>query len=347
MRLFVVGPQWVGEWTEGVGRAATALGHTVALFYYRNDNSNYLKDTAKRRLHPTLQKPLRLVAKRLKSLQDVLMNRRLIVAVHAFQPDVIVILKGETISRESLLTLRARNISLASWWVDDPFTPSSPMPLRYFELFDMVYMFDKECIAKLEAQGIRHVIYLPCACDQITFYPQSLNPSDYPNLNCTIGFIAMYHPVRAALLSHMKGLDIGLWGGGWEAAHELHKLPHGSWRGQYISAVNAAKVYNLARICLNVHHPQTRFGGLNTRTFEILAAGGFELVDSVPGLEENFDVGSEIVAYSSPVNFRELTEYYLSHPAERTAIIERGRARVLRDHTYEKRLDVILKTLER
>jgi spore maturation protein CgeB len=101
----------------------------------------------------------------------------------------------------------------------------------------------------------------------------------------------------------------------------------------------------LARICPNVHHPQTQFGGLNTRTFEIPAAGGFELVDNVPGLEEHFDIGREIVAYSSPANFRELTEYYLSHPAERSAILERGHARVLRDHTYKQRLETILKNI--
>lgn len=345
MRMFIVGPRWVGEWTEGVERAAVALGYMTALFYYRSDTLGGLKGMAKKRLHPILQKVLRFAAKGLRSSQDVLMNRRLIVAVRAFQPDVILILKGETISWESLMTLRAQNIPLATWWVDDPFR--FPMYLRHFELFDMVYMFDKECVANLEARGVKHVMYLPCACDQTTFYPQSLDPADYPDLNCTIGFVAMYHPVRAALLSYMKGLDIGLWGGGWEAARELHELPRRSWRGQHISASNAAKVYNLARICPNVHHSQTRFGGLNTRTFEILAAGGFELVDNVPGLEENFDVGREIVVYSSPANFRELTEYYLSHPAERIAIIERGRARVIRDHTYKKRLGVILKTLER
>jgi spore maturation protein CgeB len=273
------------------------------------------------------------------------MNRRLIVAVSTFQPDVIVILKGETISREALVALRAQKIPLASWWVDDPF--HYPMFLRNFELFDMVYVFDKESVAKLGALGIRHVMYLPCACDQTTFYPQTLDPSDYPDLNCTIGFIATHYPGRAELLSQLKGLDIGLWGGGWwEAAHELCELPDGYWRGHRITPADAARVYNLARICPNVHHPQTRLGGLNTRTFEIPAAGGFELVDNIPGLEEHFDIGREIVAYSSSANFRELTEYYLSHPAEREAIVGRGRARVLREHTYEKRLETILKTLD-
>jgi len=344
MRLLIVGPRWVGEWTEGVGRAAENLGHQAALFYYLNNDSNYLKDMAKRSLPRSLEKVLRVGVDQVKRAKKVLMNHRLIAAARAFQPDAIVILKGETISEQSLVTLRNLKIPLVSWWVDDPFR--FPELLRHFELFDLVYAFDKECVANLKERGLKHVMYLPCACDPTTFYPQSLDPADYPLLKCTVGFVAVYYPERAALLSQMKGLDLGLWGSGWEAAPEFHALPSGTWRGLRISAAEAAKVYNLAKICPNVHHAQTRSGGINTRTFEIPAAGGFELVDKVPGLEEHFEVGREIVSYSSPAEFRELADYYLSHPSERAAIIERGRSRVLRDHTYRNRLEVILKNLD-
>jgi spore maturation protein CgeB len=344
MRLLIVGPRWVGEWTEAVGRAAKNLGHQVALFYYLNDDSNALKDMAKRRLPASLQKVLRAGVDLVKGAQNVLMNRRLIVAVGAFQPDAVVILKGHTISRESLVALRAQKIPLVSWWVDDPFR--FPGWLPHFELFDLVYVFDKECAASLQERGIKQVRYLPCACDQTRFYPQSLIPSDYPLFNCAVGFIAVYYPERAALLGQLTGLDLGLWGSGWEAAPELHGFPSGTWRGLRISAANAAKVYNLAKVCPNVHHAQTRLGGINTRTFEIVAAGGFELVDQVPGLAEHFEVGREIISYSSPAEFRELADYYLSHPSERAAITARGRSRVLSHHTYEKRLEVIFKTLD-
>jgi spore maturation protein CgeB len=88
-------------------------------------------------------------------------------------------------------------------------------------------------------------------------------------------------------------------------------------------------------------------GGLNLRAFEIPAAGGFELVDEVPGLEEHFEPGSEMIAYKSPEHFRELADYYLTHPSERAAIIQRGRARVMRDHTYLQRIKVILDVFDR
>ena len=34
MRLLIVGPKWVGEWTESMERASRALGHTPIPFYY-------------------------------------------------------------------------------------------------------------------------------------------------------------------------------------------------------------------------------------------------------------------------------------------------------------------------
>jgi spore maturation protein CgeB len=153
--------------------------------------------------------------------------------------------------------------------------------------------------------------------------------------------------VRAALLSKLRGIDVGIWGGGWEAAEGLNGFPIESWRADNITPTDAAKVYNLAKICPNVHHPQTKRGGMNTRTYEIIAAGGFELTDNVRGLEEHFEIGREILVYDSPEHFRELVDYYLSNPVERTDVIQRGRARVMRDHTYERRLQFILETIER
>lgn len=343
MRILIVGPKWFGDSAESMEQATRALGHVPALFYYYYDYLGSLQSGMKRRMPASLQGGLNLAALSLKRIRDINMNRRLISVANEFRPDIIVILKGETIARQAIVTLRSRNRRIVSWWLDDPFR--YPEAVRRFGLFDMVYMFDRYHIIKLKEQGLRQIIYLPCACNKNTYYPMSIDPTAYPLLKCTIGFVAQYYPKRAMLLEQMRGLDVGLWGNGWEVAQELSSMPPGTWRGRKISPSGAAKVYNIAQICPNVHNPQTRIGGLNTRTFEIPAAGGFQLVDNIPGMEENFDIGREIVTYSSPSHFRELADYYLAHPAERATIAERGRARVLRDHTYEQRLSRILNTL--
>jgi len=343
MKLFLVGPKWVGEWTESMERAARALGHTPIRFYYDTYGVIRLQGGAVDRLPATLRGALNPVAARLGRAWEARMNRRLVEAVRATRPDAVIILKGETLSRETLTALRAPHRPLVSWWVDDPFRV--PLAMKNFHLFDVLYMFDKGRLAELESFAVRRIVYLPCACDQNTYRPRVLNPAHHPMLNCTVGFVAAFQPGRSGLLAHMRGLDVGLWGPGWDSVPELKQLPPGTWRGRRITAAEAAKVYNLAKICPNIHHPQTRNGGLNTRTFEVLAAGGFELVDDVAGLDENFAVGHEIMTYTSPAHWRELADYYLAHPEKRTAIIARGRARVLRDHTYEQRLLTILRTM--
>jgi len=343
MRLLIVGPKWVGEWTESLDRAARALGHTPLTCYYDTYGVTRLQGGAVGRLPKSLRGVFGPIAVRIGRAWEARMNLRLRDAVKQAQADAIIILKGETLTGETLQTIKSPGRPLVSWWVDDPFR--APQAMRLFHLFDVLYMFDKGRVSELEANGAQRIVYLPCACDHNTFRPMSLNPNDYPGLNCAIGFVAAFYPGRGALLGYMQGLDVGLWGPGWEAAPELQRLPPGTWRGRRIIAADAAKVYNLAKVCPNVHHPQTQIGGLNTRTFEVLAAGGFELVDNVAGLDENFKVGREIASYTSPAHFRERANYYLAHDDERRAIAERGRARVLRDHTYEERLKTILRTL--
>jgi len=343
MRLLIVGPKWVGEWTESMERASRALGHMPLPFYYDTYGVVRLQGGAVGRLPKAARGRLNPFAAKLGRAWEARMNKRLIETARAAQPDAIIILKGETLTGDTLTALKALKCPLVSWWVDDPFR--APQAIRLFQLFDVLYMFDKGRLSELEVAGAKHIVYLPCACDHRTFQPQTLNPADYPNLNCTIGFVAAFYPGRGALLGQMQGLDVGLWGPGWDAAPELQQLSTSTWRGRRINATDAAKVYNLAKICPNVHHPQTQLGGLNTRTFEVLATGGFELVDNVAGLEDNFEIGREIVTYTSPAHWRELADYYLAHPDERAAIAARGRARVLRDHTYEERLKTILRTL--
>jgi spore maturation protein CgeB len=108
------------------------------------------------------------------------------------------------------------------------------------------------------------------------------------------------------------------------------------------------KVFNASDININLHSSHERdgvdpFGDfLNPRTFELAASGVFQLVDQRSLLPEAFDVGSEIVTFSSVRELKEQIEYYLAHPEERGRIAQAGRARALKDHTYTARLKQML-----
>ena len=57
-----------------------------------------------------------------------------------------------------------------------------------------------------------------------------------------------------------------------------------------------ARTYRRAKIVLNAHHAQMR-EGVNMRTFEIPAAGAFQLCDAKGRLGELLEIGREVAVY--------------------------------------------------
>ena len=104
-------------------------------------------------------------------------------------------------------------------------------------------------------------------------------------------------------------------------------------------------VYNSTKICLNIHHRQSK-EGVNPRTFEILGAGAFQLIDYKKELEDMFDIGREIVCYKNEADLLDKIEYYLENEDERNKIARRGHEIVKKKHTYKHRAETILSDVE-
>jgi spore maturation protein CgeB len=80
---------------------------------------------------------------------------------------------------------------------------------------------------------------------------------------------------------------------------------------------------------------------VNPRTFEIAACGAFQLVDGRSLLGELFS-DEEMVKFSDLHDLRDKIDYYLQRPEKRAEFAEKGRRRVLAEHTYEKRMEELL-----
>jgi len=70
--------------------------------------------------------------------------------------------------------------------------------------------------------------------------------------------------------------------------------------------------------------------------------GALLITDWKKNLQEMFEAGTEILAYRSADECRDLVEYYLSLDAERQAIAEAGQRRTLREHTYYQRMQELV-----
>ena len=85
---------------------------------------------------------------------------------------------------------------------------------------------------------------------------------------------------------------------------------------------------------------------VNQRVFDVPACGAFILTDYQKGLDELFDVGKEMIVYRDKDEIPVLVKYYLDNPEKREAVAKKGAERVLKEHTYKHRLDVIIRAMK-
>jgi hypothetical protein len=81
----------------------------------------------------------------------------------------------------------------------------------------------------------------------------------------------------------------------------------------------------------------------NLRCFEVMASGAL-LITPVPSELSHlgFRDGEHFVGFRTETELVDLISYYLGHAAERGRIAQAGRALTLREHTYDRRVDLLL-----
>ena len=115
------------------------------------------------------------------------------------------------------------------------------------------------------------------------------------------------------------------------------------------------KMYRGAEICPNIHgkfqmgevskDPSTLADvpgfAVNERLFHITGSGGFQIADNNPQIKEFFK-DDELETASCKEEFHEKIKFYLNNPDSKQSFIKKGRARVMKDHTYKLRIDQLL-----
>lgn len=147
-------------------------------------------------------------------------------------------------------------------------------------------------------------------------------------------FIEATRRMRAEAVSTLAPLGlVALGDEGWQAV-----TPH---HGPFVHyEQELAAHYRNCPVNLNLTSIQMATA-VNQRVFDCPAAGGFLLTDAQQDIASLFDSGSEMVCFSTLDECEALMGHYLAHPEERKALVDRARARVLAEHTYEHRLRAI------
>ena len=352
MRVLVVGPYWFGGWTESVSSALKQLNCQVEVFYYTKTATKEAAQsiTSLFRIAPTLF--IRQIFWLMLMGREI--DRNLIKAAITFQPDLILVLKGEVILPKTLVKLKkiSSNPVLVNWWVDNPILQDEKHKWLIFPYcvprYDQLFVFDYAYFEPLRKLGAKKVSFLPCAADPEQYHPENLTAEQRLHLQCNVCFIASFYKTRGDLVAPFLNIPgVAIWGGGWSqflrkaGINDIQKIV----RGEYLPIEDVNRAYQAATVVLNSHHPQTKHAGLNSRAFEIPASGGVQLTDYVSGMEDLLIPGEEVVVYRSPEEGAALVKELVDDPDTRNKIAHAGHAKVMSKHTYFHRMQTILKSV--
>lgn len=146
---------------------------------------------------------------------------------------------------------------------------------------------------------------------------------------------------RLSVVEAMQDFDLRIYGNeGWLSLLEGSPLLE-RFHGPIDPNHELPHCFATAPINLNIHSIQC-MGSLNQRDFNAPVAGGFLLSDWAPAAGRYFNPGQEAVYWSQIDDLRAKAAYFLRHPEERQALVERGRKRVEQSHTYAQRIDSLL-----
>ena len=262
-----------------------------------------------------------------------------------FRPDIVLVLAQAPFLESALAVLRERRIATAFWFVED---------FRHMEYwrdtaskYDYFFAIQEgEFLGRLREAGARNVAFLPMAASPEVHRKRELSPEELEEFGGDVSFVGAGYYNRRRLFEGLVDLDFRIWGNEWGSCPALRAFLQRD--GARVDTDDIVKIFNASRININLHSSSYHEGVnpdgdfVNPRTFEIAACGGFQLVDRRSGLPGFFRIGEEVACFDSLDDLRAKIARYLADPEERKAIAERGRQRVLRDHTYERRMEEMI-----
>ena len=161
-----------------------------------------------------------------------------------------------------------------------------------------------------------------------------------------VGGISRHHGKAVPLLEYLATMTpIEFFGYGAKSlprSSPIRKRHHGEVWG-----LDMYRALARSKVTINRHINVAENNANNMRLFEATGVGALLITDQKDNLGDLFEVGKEVVTYTTPEEATELIHYYLSHPDEASDIARAGQARTLKEHTYQHRMDELVPVLER
>ncbi|MHB8360878.1 MAG: CgeB family protein [Thermoplasmataceae archaeon] len=288
MKIMIVGRKKAYNAEYFFERALRRMGHDVELV----DSYNGVNHELFRRIMHTRTNIFD------SSLDRYWINTHLPTITESYDPDAIILFKGEFVSSGTLEKL-SENRKIYLFYPDTyKFRPLLRNRLGYFRTL-FTASNNREFYRRM---GARNIVTVPWACDPDFHRKLGINK------RYKVSFIGTAYPERRSIMKRLGEVDV--FGDYWNG---YGKRKHGTVYGEeYVSTINESTInLNLqAKISVNADAP-------TMRTFEIAGCGGFQISDYMPSLKKYFPM---MPTFKDVEELKEQIEYYLNSAEEREEI---------------------------
>lgn len=206
-------------------------------------------------------------------------------------------------------------------------------------LVDENYLTTAVQMASWQAQGLSNVRFMPQGVDPDVDRPGTPREA----YRCDVSFVGSgQFPFRWPLLQRIATVTprFQIRGPGWHAAPSDLPIAGGDVRGTDFTDVVAS-----ATVSLGAHatpEQAAEHASASNRMWKVLGCGGAYLGPWVPGIEHFARDGEHCAWYRTESDAVTRLDRLLAHPAECRAMAARGRAHALAEHSYDRRLALLL-----
>lgn len=326
MKIYVISKKNFLYWDEHVVDALKRLGHEVKNFQInsRSIGVQFTRGVLKGILGKEKGNKI--------SNQMIIKNLKR--EIESFNPDLIFIPYAFFVPLEfyEMLTELKNKPKIFAWEGDGGSNLISHK--KYVPFIDILFETDKDYV-KENKLNFKDIIHLPFCVNKNRYKNFSLQREN------KIYFCGDLGIGRDEIFSNLTNFEFVIKGKNW---HKLSKKSKNFEISYNKVDINEQILdYNKYRAVLNKHQSVNHISALNMRTFEVPATKALLINDYRDGIEKLFDIEKEILVYENIEELVELLERLKKAPKEFDLIAENGYKRVLSEHTYEHRMQEVLK----
>ncbi len=265
-------------------------------------------------------------------------SRMLLEKVEEISPDLVLIIRGISITEDVMRKIRGRAV-LFGWWVEGE--EMIEEPLKEMDFFDHYFFISSSCVEESRKRGFGKTSLLRHSVDPDIFHPVECEKRyDW----CFVG--AWSHKRQAYIEKAAAVSGNGaIYGKKWFKKNIFNPSIRKAVKGKYIRGDGLIRLYGETRVALNISRwniADEKRTGENMRVLEVPACRAALLTEDSQSLSAIVTPQRHVIAFNGIDDFGKRLAYYIGNEGERLEVAREGFEHVTSRYSYEDMAKAII-----